>query len=133
MTILKVREIDALAVWPGLRYSEAPVWHAGASEYLSPGHTPASWKLAASTANQPPRITEPLMPLPVRHLTVLQNWDCHVCGTCCKEYPVAVTDEERRRIEEQHWDKESGFQGIPLFKTVSGLLVHRQELNRRAD
>ncbi len=24
--------------WPGLRYSEAPARHPGASEYLSPGH-----------------------------------------------------------------------------------------------
>jgi signal transduction histidine kinase len=39
------------------------------------------------------------MGLPIRHLPVLQNWDCHVCGTCCKEYQVSVTDEERRRIE----------------------------------
>ncbi len=26
--------------WPGLRYSEAPARHTGASEYLSPGHPP---------------------------------------------------------------------------------------------
>jgi len=24
--------------WPGLKYSEAPARHPGASEYLSPGH-----------------------------------------------------------------------------------------------
>ena len=41
----------------------------------------------------------PLMSLPIRHLPVLQNWDCHVCGSCCKEYLVTITDEERRRIE----------------------------------
>jgi lysine-N-methylase len=98
-----------------------------------PNPSPARWKRATVGIPCSPRIAEPLMPMPVRHLTVLQNWDCHVCGTCCKEYPVAVTDEERRRIEEQHWEKEPGFQGIPLFKTASGLLVHRQELNRRAD
>ena len=36
------------------------------------------------------------MALPLRHLPVLQNWDCHVCGTCCKEYLVTLTDEERQ-------------------------------------
>ena len=41
------------------------------------------------------------MSLPVRHLPVLQNWDCHVCGTCCKEYLVTLSDEERRRIESE--------------------------------
>jgi len=37
------------------------------------------------------------MPLPIYHLPVVQNWDCHVCGTCCKEYQVGLTDEERRK------------------------------------
>jgi lysine-N-methylase len=73
------------------------------------------------------------MPHRVQHLTVLQNWDCHSCGTCCKEYSVVVTDEERRRIEAQQWEKEPGFQGIPLFKTGGGLWRRRHELNRRAD
>ena len=35
----------------------------------------------------------------IRHLPVVQNWDCHVCGTCCKEYQVALTEEERKRID----------------------------------
>jgi len=41
------------------------------------------------------------MSLPIRHLPMVQNWDCHVCGTCCKEYQVTVSDEERRRIDEE--------------------------------
>src|SRR5205823_9000165 len=47
----------------------------------------------------PSRFIELLMSFPIRHLPVLQNWDCHVCGTCCKEYLVTITDEERKRIE----------------------------------
>jgi lysine-N-methylase len=73
------------------------------------------------------------MPLPVRHLTVLQNWDCHACENCCREYPVAVTDDERCRIEAQHWEKEAGFQGVPLFQTRGGMWHHHYELNRRED
>ena len=34
------------------------------------------------------------MAFPLHHLPVLQNWDCHVCGTCCQEYQVTITDEE---------------------------------------
>ncbi len=30
--------VGGLCGWPGLRYSEAPARHPGASEYLSPGH-----------------------------------------------------------------------------------------------
>src|SRR5947209_3661657 len=56
------------------------------------------------------------MSLPVRHLPVLQNWDCHLCGTCCKEYLVTVSDEERRRIEAQGWDQDAEIGDLPLFR-----------------
>jgi lysine-N-methylase len=59
------------------------------------------------------------MPFPVQHLTVLQNWDCHGCGECCRDYVVTVTEEERRRIESQGWDKEPEFQGVEIFKPGS--------------
>src|SRR5437016_2415053 len=60
------------------------------------------------------------MPLSVRALPVLQNWDCHGCTACCREYIVHVTDEERRRIEEQGWAKRPEFAGVPLFKRLGG-------------
>ena len=56
------------------------------------------------------------MSLPVRHLPVIQNWDCHVCGSCCKEYLVTLTEEERRRIESQGWDKDPEIGDLPLFQ-----------------
>ena len=31
------------------------------------------------------------MSWPIRHLPVLQHWDCHGCTTCCREYQVYVT------------------------------------------
>lgn len=44
------------------------------------------------------------MAFPVRTtLPVLQRWDCHVTGTCCKEYRVTLSDDERQRIEQQNW------------------------------
>jgi lysine-N-methylase len=55
------------------------------------------------------------MSLPVRHLPVLQNWDCHACTDCCRQYQVPVTDEERRRIEAQGWDKDEEIGDLPLF------------------
>jgi len=56
------------------------------------------------------------MPLPVRALPVIQHWDCHGCTDCCRDYVVHVTDEEMRRIEGQGWEKQPGFEGVPLFK-----------------
>jgi lysine-N-methylase len=60
------------------------------------------------------------MPLPVRNLPLLQNWDCHNCGSCCREYLVHVTDEEKKRIEAQGWDREPEFAGKSLFRKVKG-------------
>src|SRR5262249_3863189 len=58
---------------------------------------------------------ERLMSMPVRHLPVVQNWDCHGCGNCCREYDVPVTEAERRRIEAQGWKGDPEIGDLPLF------------------
>ncbi len=65
----------------------------------------------------------------VRSLTVLQNWDCHSCGDCCRSYAVPVTAEERARIEGQGWEALPEFQGIPYFVKRGA----EHYLNHRAD
>ena len=67
------------------------------------------------------------MPLPVRSLPVLQNWDCHGCSDCCRTYAVPLSVEETDRIEKQGWEREPEFQGVQLFMTVRGntSLAHR--------
>jgi lysine-N-methylase len=69
------------------------------------------------------------MSRPVRHLPVLQKWDCQVCGNCCHQYQVAVTEEERQRILAQDWS-ELGM--TPLFKRL-GWFSRRYRLNHRKD
>lgn len=71
------------------------------------------------------------MPLPVRSLDVIQNWDCQGCTACCRQYHVAVTPEERTRIESQGWDKEPDLAGVPLFARDRRLGSDR--LNHRPD
>jgi lysine-N-methylase len=44
------------------------------------------------------------MPLPVRTLPVLPNWDCHGCSDCCRTYHVRVTPPEKERIAAQGWE-----------------------------
>jgi lysine-N-methylase len=73
------------------------------------------------------------MTLPVRHLPLIQNWDCHVCGSCCKEYVVTVTDEERRRIQAQEWDKDAEIGGQPIFGKSGPWWARRYHLNHRGD
>jgi lysine-N-methylase len=72
------------------------------------------------------------MALPIHHLPVLQNWDCHVCGTCCQEYRVTVTEEEKRRIEAQGWDRDKDLDGRDPFlphdkKRGLYILNHRED------
>ena len=73
------------------------------------------------------------MTLPLYQLPVVQNWDCHVCGTCCQEYLVTITDEERRRIEAQGWDREAERGGYEPFRRVGPPWARRTVLSHRGD
>ena len=73
------------------------------------------------------------MPLPVRHLPLLQNWDCHVCGSCCQEYVVAITDEERKRLEAQGWDRDKDLGGFAPFVRHGPPWARTWRLNHRPD
>jgi lysine-N-methylase len=44
------------------------------------------------------------MTMPVLSLPVVQQWDCHSCGECCRSYAIRVTELEKARIESQGWD-----------------------------
>src|SRR4051812_29064695 len=72
------------------------------------------------------------MPFPIKHLPVVQNWDCHVTGTCCKEYVVTISDEERQRIEQQGWTSEELGGHAPVLSVGppwkrSSQLAHRPD------
>jgi lysine-N-methylase len=71
------------------------------------------------------------MPLPVRSLPVLQNWDCQGCSACCRHYHVSVSTEEKKLIEGQGWDKEPEFQDIPMFVRVGGLFSKSYRFHNR--
>jgi lysine-N-methylase len=73
------------------------------------------------------------MSLPVRPLPVLQNWDCQGCSNCCREYEVAVSLEERERIQAQGWERDPALQGVPLFKRHGRWWSGRYQLNHRRD
>lgn len=61
------------------------------------------------------------MPLPVKSLPTIQNWDCHGCGDCCRLYNVRVTDEEKSRIEAQDWSAElPGVAPVVFDKSLGG-------------
>jgi lysine-N-methylase len=72
------------------------------------------------------------MALPIKHLPVLQNWDCHVTGTCCKEYRVTLSEDEIKRIEEQGWQPED-LGGLSPFKRTGWPWSRQVQLNHRED
>lgn len=39
------------------------------------------------------------MSTPLRHLPVMQNWDCRTCGDCCRRLEGVITEVEKHRIE----------------------------------
>jgi lysine-N-methylase len=73
------------------------------------------------------------MSWPVRNLPVLQNWDCHGCGECCREYEVHVTEAERERIIAQGWESDPALGTTPLFAPVGRWWRRRWRLNTRGD
>ena len=68
-------------------------------------------------------------------LPVLQNWDCHNCGGCCKQHLIEITDAERDRIVTQGWTAADGIpEGQPIFEKMNGFFGRpRWRLAHRAD
>jgi len=66
------------------------------------------------------------------NLPILQNWDCHVCGTCCKEYLVRLSEDEVAKIKSQNWDVNEDLGGYQPFRKT-GLFKNKINLNHRPD
>jgi lysine-N-methylase len=73
------------------------------------------------------------MKLALHQLPVMQNWSCHQCGNCCREYFVTVTEEEKRRIEGQGWSKRPEFQGQAIFIRFGPMWRREYRLAHRPD
>ncbi|MFO0809441.1 MAG: YkgJ family cysteine cluster protein [Gemmataceae bacterium] len=73
------------------------------------------------------------MSWPVKHLPVIQNWDCHGCGQCCQEYEVIVTDAERERIAAQGWEGDPAIPKGPLFVRTGPRRRGQYRINSKAD
>jgi len=71
------------------------------------------------------------MPLPVRPLPSVQNWDCQGCSDCCRTYSVGVSEEERVRIDGQKWEDDPALKGVPPTVFDPGIGGYR--MNHTAD
>ncbi|GAB6167361.1 hypothetical protein JCM19992_33610 [Thermostilla marina] len=59
------------------------------------------------------------MELPLRLLADDERWDCRGCGICCRSVIIKLSDEEYRRIRDQHWEEDPRFRGKKLFVRMS--------------
>lgn len=58
-------------------------------------------------------------------LPVIQNWDCHNCGGCCRQHQIEITAAERQRILDQNWTEADG---VP----AAGVIVQKGGIFRSA-
>ena len=55
------------------------------------------------------------MTLPVRTAAVVERWDCHGCGRCCRAVIVPLSDEDVARLRSQHWDEHPEYRGVRIM------------------
>jgi lysine-N-methylase len=70
------------------------------------------------------------MSFPLRNLPLMQNWDCHGCGDCCRSLEGVITDEEKHRIEALDLANDPEVAPRPWF-TPAGLGSKRWKLRHR--
>jgi lysine-N-methylase len=67
----------------------------------------------------------------IRNLPVVQNWDCHSCSHCCRDYQVPVFFEEQQRIAQQGWEKDAELGGVSLIQGSGPPWARRYVLAQR--
>jgi lysine-N-methylase len=72
------------------------------------------------------------MSLPIRTLPILENWDCHGCGICCRGALVVLNHKDLEQIRAQRWDQDPDFRGKRLLVRL-GVLDKRFRLAQRSD
>jgi lysine-N-methylase len=68
-----------------------------------------------------------LVPLPI-----LEKWDCHTCGICCKGHTILLDEEDLAKLDGQGWEKKPEFAGVQITKKLT-LLGSQRVLNQRPD
>jgi lysine-N-methylase len=72
------------------------------------------------------------MTLPLKVLPTIERWDCHQCGVCCRGSLVPLSDDDLKRLEQQHWEQHPDMRGTPTIHKESWLgrdyrLAHRED------
>lgn len=57
----------------------------------------------------------------LRLLPIIEHWDCHNCGDCCRNNIIRLDDDDLARLKAQRWDEHPDFRGRRVIKS-HGLL-----------
>ena len=55
-----------------------------------------------------------IMTLPIRTLPIVERWDCHSCGFCCRSTKFKLSEEDLKKLREQKWEDNPDFRGVPI-------------------
>ncbi len=72
------------------------------------------------------------MPLPIHALPLVERWDCHQCGVCCRGSVVPLSAEDVDRLKDQKWHERPEFASTPVMIRESWL-GHDYRLAQRDD
>src|SRR4029079_14083271 len=53
------------------------------------------------------------MASPIKPLPVIERWDCHQCGACCRGTMVPLSTDDLTHLKAQRWEERPEFQGTP--------------------
>jgi len=53
--------------------------------------------------------------IPIQTLPIVERWDCHSCGNCCRGSIVRLDAADLKRLREQRWDKHPNYQKMPVY------------------
>ena len=72
------------------------------------------------------------MTLPVRIPPVVERWDCHGCGRCCRAVIVQLSEADVARLQSQRWDQHPDYRGVRIM-VRRGLRKRRYRLALTAE
>lgn len=81
----------------------------------------------------PPASARPTAPPPLRALPILEKWDCHSCGQCCRGHTVLLDDDDHAKFAAQHWERHPDFQNTPVLQTVQHWPKRQVALAQKSD
>ena len=72
------------------------------------------------------------MPLPIHPLPIIERWDCHQCGICCRGSIVPLSEEDLARLTSQKWLEREEYKHTPVV-VRENWLGHQHRLAQRSD